>query len=79
VDDIPLLIADKLFGPNGQLIYEVQGNQGVVGNVVLVNGAPFPRFEVANRKYRFRILNGIRFTSVSTKAQHGSALYHDWD
>ncbi len=30
---------------------------GVLGDVILVNGAPWPRFEVANVKYRFRILN----------------------
>jgi FtsP/CotA-like multicopper oxidase with cupredoxin domain len=71
VDDIPLLIADKLFGPNGQLIYEVQGNQGVVGNVVLVNGAPFPRFEVANRKYRFRILNGSDLLAYQLRLNTG--------
>ena len=71
VNDIPLLLADKLFGPNGQLIYEVQGNQGVVGNVILVNGAPFPRFEVANRKYRFRILNGSDLRAYQLKLSTG--------
>ena len=30
---------------------------GVLGDVILVNGAPWPRLEVANVKYRFRILN----------------------
>ncbi len=58
VDDIPLLVADRSFGPNGQLLYDVQGNQGVVGNIFLVNGAPVPRMEVGTKKYRFRILNG---------------------
>lgn len=55
--DIPLIIQSKYFGPKGQLLYEVQGNQGVPGNTILVNGAPFPRMQVANRKYRFRMLN----------------------
>ncbi len=58
VDDIPLVIADRLFAPDGQLIYEVQGNQGVAGNIFLVNGAPMPRMEVGTKKYRFRVLNG---------------------
>jgi spore coat protein A len=30
---------------------------GVWGDIILVNGAPWPRLEVANVKYRFRILN----------------------
>jgi hypothetical protein len=31
---------------------------GALGDVILVNGVAQPRFEVANRKYRLRILNG---------------------
>jgi len=30
---------------------------GVLGDVILVNGAPWPKLEVANTRYRFRILN----------------------
>jgi spore coat protein A len=30
---------------------------GVYGDTILVNGAPWPRMEVANTKYRFRLLN----------------------
>lgn len=56
--DVALSIQDRLFAPNGQLIYNNNGEKGVEGDVVLINGAPFPRFEVANRKYRFRMLNG---------------------
>lgn len=69
--DIPLLIADRYFGPNGQLVYDVQGNQGVAGNVILVNGAPFPRFEVANRKYRFRVLNGADLLAYQLRLSTG--------
>ncbi len=32
--------------------------QGVIGDVVLVNGTPKPFLRVARRRYRFRILNG---------------------
>lgn len=31
---------------------------GVLGDVVLVNGAPWPTLEVAPVRYRFRLLNG---------------------
>jgi spore coat protein A, manganese oxidase len=56
--DVPLVLQDKIFTPNGQFLYDNRGNKGVNGDVILVNGVPWPRMEVANRKYRFRLLNG---------------------
>jgi FtsP/CotA-like multicopper oxidase with cupredoxin domain len=56
--DIPLMIQDRMLAGNGELIYNSRGNNGALGMTILVNGVPWPRFEVANRKYRFRILNG---------------------
>lgn len=56
--EIPLIIQDKRFARDGSLILDNLNNRGVYGDVMLVNGVPFPRMEVANRKYRFRVLNG---------------------
>jgi spore coat protein A, manganese oxidase len=60
--DVALVIQDRLFNQDGSFDYPVgaldHSTNGVLGNVVLVNGKPWPRFEVAARKYRFRILNG---------------------
>lgn len=56
--DVPLMIQDKQFAPDGSLIFDDNGQKGVMGDVILVNGVPWPRMEVANRKYRFRVLNG---------------------
>lgn len=58
--DVPLLLQDRSFGPDGQLAYPsgTQARDGVVGNVFLVNGVPQPSFTVARRPYRFRIVNG---------------------
>ena len=68
--EIPLMICDRSFAADGSFQYpardpllreapailpEYMG--GVLGDVVLVNGAPWPRMNVANVKYRFRILN----------------------
>jgi spore coat protein A len=68
--EIPLLICDRSFDSDGSLFYpsldpsllKKAGVQheylgGVLGDVMLVNGAPWPRLEVANTKYRLRILN----------------------
>ena len=60
-EDIPIVIQDKLFNADNSLNYPFPGNgsdNGVLGDVLLVNGAPQPRFEVERRKYRFRFLNG---------------------
>ena len=68
--EIALLICDRSFDADGSFLYpaldpsllekpgvpmEYMG--GVLGDVILVNGAPWPRLEVANTRYRFRILN----------------------
>jgi spore coat protein A, manganese oxidase len=55
--DIPLIIQDKKFDAAGQLVLDDHNQRSAFGEVVLVNGAPFPRLKVARRKYRFRILN----------------------
>lgn len=58
--DVPMVIADRLFNADGSLNYpsSVVSNEGFYGDVIAVNGKAQPRFEVAARKYRFRILNG---------------------
>ena len=59
--DVPLVIQDRIFKADGSLFYPsdaADDNFGLEGDIPVVNGAAQPRFEVANRKYRFRILNG---------------------
>lgn len=63
--DIPLLIKDVMIAPKeiedrppGTLIYNNCSHFGAFGDVMTVNGKQQPRFDVANRKYRFRALNG---------------------
>jgi spore coat protein A, manganese oxidase len=56
--DVPLLLQDRLFAADGSLAFNPVGHVLTPGDTILVNGTPWPRFEVANRKYRFRILNG---------------------
>ncbi|MEV0339362.1 multicopper oxidase domain-containing protein [Nocardia sp. NPDC050713] len=68
--DIPLLVADRSFAEDGSFAYpqadpalRVPGvtdayMNGVLGDVLLVNGAPWPRLEVDPSRYRFRLLNG---------------------
>ncbi|WP_207926968.1 multicopper oxidase family protein [Actinocrispum wychmicini] len=53
--DVPLMLRDAQFDPAGQLVFVLAGFAG--RQTLLVNGRPQPYFEVAARKYRFRLLN----------------------
>src|SRR5215218_8023644 len=68
--DVPLMICDRSFDADGSFLYpsldpslqdrpgvEDDYMDGVLGDTILVNGAPWPVLEVSNTKYRFRILN----------------------
>jgi FtsP/CotA-like multicopper oxidase with cupredoxin domain len=55
--DLPVVISDKMFAANGNLMYDDEGHSGLYGDVMLVNGQPWPNLRVAKRRYRFRILN----------------------
>ncbi|MCX2183118.1 multicopper oxidase family protein [Streptomyces sp. SKN60] len=68
--ELPLMIADRAFAEDGSLAYpsldptlrERPGVRepylaGVLGDVILVNGAPWPVHEVDAARYRLRLLN----------------------
>lgn len=64
--EVPLVIADRAFASDGSFRYpglkdeagvEDDYMEGVLGDVILVNGAPWPVLEVDAARYRFRILN----------------------
>ncbi len=59
VNDIPLVIQDKLFDEQGQLSEEMDLPPfGTLGNQILVNGTYGPYLDVTESMVRFRILNG---------------------
>jgi spore coat protein A len=61
--EIPLVIFDRSFRPDGQLFYPVSTRPDTpwvseyYGSAILVNGRIFPYLDVEPRKYRFRLLN----------------------
>src|SRR5262245_41366696 len=56
--DIPLLFADNVIDPvSGQIFFELFNLDGILGDKFLVNGHIQPRFTVAPRRYRFRMLD----------------------
>jgi spore coat protein A len=64
--EIPLVIQDRQFNPDGTFLYPVSDIDGpdvvwigeYFGDVMLVNGKVWPFLNVEPRLYRFRILNG---------------------
>jgi len=60
--DIPLVIQDRAFNPDNQLVYLPRGMHdsmnGMLGDSICVNGSPDFKLSVSTRAYRLRILNG---------------------
>jgi len=56
--DLPLILTDKLFTPEGELCFDTFGLDGLIGDKFAVNGKIQPFFEVQRRRYRFRVLDG---------------------
>jgi len=62
--DIPIIIQDRFFFPNGSLAYPNAAFTSPrlynmnFGNVFMANGVPWPKMLVERRKYRLRLLNG---------------------
>ncbi len=72
--DIPLMIHDAMFATDGQLIGDDHDHSGIMGDVILVNGRPWPVMQVEQRKYRFRILVGSMSRSYRLKLDSGQMM-----
>ena len=72
--DVPLTIGDAMFDPSGDLRHEPDHRVGQFGDVILVNGVPWPRMRVARRKYRFRVLIGTPARSFNLRLSDGSPM-----
>ncbi|GAB3946724.1 multicopper oxidase family protein [Kribbella albertanoniae] len=82
--EIPLVIADRAFAEDGSFIYpaakgrpgvESAYMEGVVADVTLVNGAPWPVHEVDAVRYRLRILNAANARRYELGFDRGPAKF----
>ncbi|NIK56647.1 multicopper oxidase domain-containing protein [Kribbella shirazensis] len=82
--EIPLVIADRAFDADGSFLYpaakdgpgvESKYMEGVVADVTLVNGAPWPVHEVDAVRYRFRILNASNARRYELAFDKGPATF----
>jgi FtsP/CotA-like multicopper oxidase with cupredoxin domain len=74
--DVPLTVNDAMFAADGSLAYNDHTQSGLWGDVILVNGTPWPVMQVQRRVYRFRLLNAsisrsfnFRLVDVAKNAQ----------
>ena len=77
VDDIPLVIQDRRFGPSGELEYLTSMHDqmfGYLGDVVMVNGTVAPHLDLSRRRTRLRILNGSNARFYNLGRQDGREL-----
>lgn len=57
-NDIPVIIQDRSFDANNQILYQPNMMWGFLGDRILVNGKPNASFSLEPRAYRLRFLNG---------------------
>lgn len=72
--DVALTISDAMFAENGSLGYDDNTHSGLWGDVILVNGKPWPVMRVQKRVYRFRILNASISRSLRPTLSTGDPL-----
>lgn len=85
--EIPLMIQDRTFNPDGSLFYPEQPDDATdnlpnpsilptyAAETILVNGKVWPYLEVEPRKYRFRIVNGSNTRGYQMKLDSGQPFY----
>jgi FtsP/CotA-like multicopper oxidase with cupredoxin domain len=74
--DLHLIVSDAAMDPDGQLFFDIFDTDGFLGDVMLVNFAYRPNFNVLPRKYRFRVLSAgmSRFLQLQIADPSGKAL-----
>ncbi|WP_241779760.1 multicopper oxidase family protein [Streptomyces natalensis] len=78
--DVPLMLCDRSFAADGSFRYPSHHDRdafpdGVLGDVQLVNGAPWPLMEVAAARYRFRLLNGSNARRYRLRLDPGGSTH----
>src|SRR5699024_5087517 len=76
-----LVLTDRSFGEDAQLLYpmtehgiERRYHGGLLGDCMLVNGAPWPRTDVDAARYRVRILNACNARRLSLALDPGGDI-----
>lgn len=78
--ELPLMIYDRSFDPQGQLYYPNPPDEGAwaqefLGDAMLVNGKVKPYHEAEARKYRLRIVNSANSRFFSLSLSNGQSFH----
>ncbi|TFD07461.1 multicopper oxidase family protein [Cryobacterium sp. TMT1-66-1] len=73
--DVPLMISDAMFNADGSLGFNDNGHAGLWGDVIMVNGIPWPTMKVKPRIYRFRVLVASITRSYRPTLSTGDPFY----
>jgi FtsP/CotA-like multicopper oxidase with cupredoxin domain len=72
--EIPLVVQDRTFAPDGSLVYPVAWQDHFFGDTILVNGKVWPYLQVKQGKYRFRLLDGSGSRTYRLSLSSGAPL-----
>lgn len=73
--DVPLMISDAMFNADGSLAFNTHEDKGLWGDIIIVNGVPWPTMKVKPRIYRFRVLIGSIGRSYRPTLSNGDPVY----
>lgn len=73
--DVALTVSDHIFKANGQLLYDDRSQSGLWGDVITVNGVPWPVMKVKRRVYRFRLLTATLARSFRFSLSNGAPMH----
>ncbi|WP_427130424.1 multicopper oxidase family protein [Pseudarthrobacter sp. S9] len=73
--DVPLMISDAMFNADGSLAYNDNDVKGLWGDIIMVNGVPWPTMKVKPRIYRFRVLDASVARSYRPTLSTGDPVY----
>lgn len=74
VDDVPVIVQDKTFDDDGQLVESSRRDNGMLGDTILVNGAAGPVLDVTAERTRLRLLNASTARSFAFGLSDGREL-----
>ncbi len=71
--EIPAVIQDREFNPDGSLSYPASTQDTFFGDKIVVNGKVWPTLDVKKGKYRFRFVNGSQARPYSLRLENTAA------
>jgi spore coat protein A, manganese oxidase len=72
--DLPLMVTDRSFTNPGNQIPYTFDSDGVMGDVILVNGVPQPFHVVGDRRYRLRLYNASNKRDYEFRLSNGQTM-----